>query len=50
VLIDVVITKQICDRGDGSSAQRSLSQIPHDLIVDRVYVHGDAAQGQNAGA
>lgn len=30
--------------GDGSSAQRSLADIPHDLIVDRCYVHG-APQG-----
>jgi hypothetical protein len=26
--------------GDGSSAQNSMSQVPHDLILDRVYVHG----------
>jgi hypothetical protein len=35
--------------GDGSSAQRSLSQVPHDLVVDRVYIHGDAANGQKRG-
>src|SRR4051812_26387863 len=35
--------------GDGSSAQTSLAQIPHDLIIDRVYVHGDADKGQKRG-
>ena len=35
--------------GDGSSAQRSLSQLPHDLVVDRVYLHGDASKGQKRG-
>ena len=32
--------------GDGSSAQASLAQVPHNLIVDRCYIHGnpDAAQ------
>jgi len=28
--------------GDGSSAQNSLSQLPHDLILDRTYVHGNS--------
>src|SRR5882757_1894854 len=28
--------------GDGSGAQSQLSQVPHDLILDRVYIHGDA--------
>jgi hypothetical protein len=35
--------------GDGSGAQNALSQIPHDLIVDRVYIHGDPAAGQKRG-
>jgi hypothetical protein len=35
--------------GDGSSAQRSLDQVPHDLVVDRVYVHGDPSAGQKRG-
>jgi hypothetical protein len=29
--------------GDGSTAQSSLSQVPHDLVLDRVYVHADPA-------
>jgi hypothetical protein len=28
--------------GDGSTAQNSLSQVPHDLILDRTYIHGNA--------
>jgi hypothetical protein len=26
--------------GDGSSAQRTLAQVPHDLLVERCYIHG----------
>jgi hypothetical protein len=33
----------------GSSAQTELSQVPHDLILDRVYIHGDPAAGQKRG-
>jgi len=35
--------------GDGSGAQSQLSQVPHDLVVDRVYIHGDATKGQKRG-
>lgn len=35
--------------GDGSSLQNTLSVVPHDLIVDRVYIHGDASVGQKRG-
>jgi hypothetical protein len=35
--------------GDGSTAQSSLSQVPHDLAMDRCYIHGDPATGQKRG-
>lgn len=35
--------------GDGSDAQTSLAQVPHDLVLDRVYVHGDPLHGQKRG-
>jgi len=35
--------------GSGSSAQNSLAQVPHDLVVDRVYIHGDPTRGQKRG-
>ena len=35
--------------GDGGSDQHELSQVPHDLVVDRCYVHGDEAAGQKRG-
>ena len=35
--------------GDGSSAQSSLDRVPHDLLVDRCYIHGDPARGQKRG-
>ena len=34
--------------GDRSAAQSSLTMVPHDLIVDRVYVHGDPAGPKRA--
>jgi hypothetical protein len=36
----------ILQLGDGSSAQSSLAQVPHDLVIDRVYIHGDPTNGQ----
>ena len=37
---------EILALGDGSAAQNALSQVPHDLVIDRCYIHGDAATGQ----
>ncbi len=34
--------------GDGRP-QTSPAQVPHDLVVDRVFVHGDAARGRRRG-
>jgi hypothetical protein len=31
--------------GDGSSAQSSLATVPHDLVIDRCYIHGDSSLG-----
>jgi hypothetical protein len=39
----------ILDLGDGSSAQNTLASVPHDLIIDRVYIHGDVTYGQKRG-
>jgi hypothetical protein len=39
----------ILDLGDGSQAQNTLASVPHDLIVDRVYIHGDLTYGQKRG-
>jgi hypothetical protein len=35
--------------GDGSAAQNSLAMVPRDLVIDRVYMHGDPAVGQKRG-
>src|SRR5262245_17819386 len=32
--------------GDGSAAQKTLEQVPSDLVLDRLYVHGDPDHGQ----
>jgi hypothetical protein len=35
--------------GSGARDQHTLDAVPHDLIVDRCYVHGDPEVGQKAG-
>jgi hypothetical protein len=35
--------------GDGSSAQRSLAQVPSALMLDRLFIHGDPGRGQKRG-
>jgi hypothetical protein len=35
--------------GDGSTAQSSIDQVPHDILIDRVYLHGDPSAGQKRG-
>lgn len=38
----VTETNSIVSLGDGSGAQNTIARVPHDLILDRVYVHGHA--------
>lgn len=35
--------------GDGSATQSSLANVAHHIVVDRVYVHGDAVHGLRRG-
>jgi hypothetical protein len=35
--------------GDGGNAQHDLAQVPHDVAIDRCYIHGDPARGQKRG-
>lgn len=39
----------IIELGDGSDAQDTLALVPHDLVIDRCYIHGDPARGQKRG-
>ena len=39
----------ILSLGDGGSAQNTLEEVPHHLIVDRVYIYGDPIDGQKRG-
>lgn len=39
----------IIELGDGSVNQNSLSQVPHDISIDRCYIHGDQDKGQKRG-
>jgi len=40
---------EIVALGDGSAAQKTLAQVPSDLTLDRLYIHGDADRGQKRG-
>jgi hypothetical protein len=39
----------IIQLGDGSSAQSQLSQVPYEIVLDRVYIHGHPLLGQKRG-
>ena len=39
----------IINLGDGSTRQNTLTQVPYELILDRVYIHGDPETGQKRG-
>jgi hypothetical protein len=40
---------EIIQLGDGSSAQNDLSQVPYEIELDRLYVHGHPVIGQKRG-
>jgi hypothetical protein len=40
---------EIVRLGEGSSAQSDLGQVPYEIELDRVYVHGDPLYGQKRG-
>ncbi|MFN2400258.1 MAG: hypothetical protein ABR543_16720, partial [Gemmatimonadaceae bacterium] len=42
-LPEVLLSRALIDLGDGSRKQNALDLVPHDLILDRVYVHGHPA-------
>jgi hypothetical protein len=39
----------IIDIGDGSSAQSQPGQVPYEIVLDHLYVHGDSTTGQKRG-
>ena len=40
---------EILQIGDGSSAQFALTQVPFEIELDRLYIHGDPVMGQKRG-
>jgi hypothetical protein len=36
---------EIVALGSGSAAQRTLAQVPHDIVIDRCYIHGQPSVG-----
>ncbi len=52
MFLEIVNTYQYADIiqfGDGSRAQSSTDVVPHDLTIDRCYIHGDPTNGQKRG-
>ena len=49
VLANVNGAGDIIMLGDGTRAQSTPAQIPHDLAIDRLYLHGDPDKGQKRG-
>jgi hypothetical protein len=49
VQANAVGSGDIVTLGDGSSAQRTAAQIPHDLVIDRVYLHGEPGKASKRG-
>jgi hypothetical protein len=39
----------IVEIGDGSAAQSQPAQVPYEIVLDRVYIHGDPQLGQKRG-
>jgi hypothetical protein len=48
-LANVAGSGDIITLGDGSGAQKTAATVPHHLIIDRCYVHGDVTYGQKRG-
>ena len=46
---DVAANDGIILLGDGSTAQKSLDQVPHDFLIDRCYIHGNALSNSKRG-
>ena len=48
-IVNTYRANNIVELGDSGAGQNSLAVVPHDLIVDRCYIHGDATTGQKRG-
>jgi len=48
-IVSTYAENNIVQLGDGNATQYLMSQLAHDLVVDRCYIHGDAARGQKRG-
>jgi hypothetical protein len=48
-IVNTYAANDIIQFGELTSAQSSLGSVPHDLIVDRCYIHGNAGSGQKRG-
>jgi hypothetical protein len=48
-LVSAYYNSNILELGRVGSAQNTLAAVPHNLVVDRCYIHGDPSQGQKRG-
>src|SRR5262249_9917700 len=52
LLLEIVSTyvhNQIVEIGNFGTLQDTLADVPHDITIDRCYIHGDAVNGQKRG-
>jgi hypothetical protein len=48
-IVNTYNANDIMEIGDGSSNQNTFDAVPHDFVIDRRYIHGDATTGQKRG-
>ena len=48
-IVNTYNANDIIEIGDGGSNQNTLDAVPHDFVIDRCYIHGDATTGQKRG-
>lgn len=48
-IMSTYVENQIIELGDGSRAQDTMTEVPHHLVIDRCYIHGNATYGQKRG-
>jgi Carbohydrate binding module (family 6) len=48
-IVSTYAGNNIIQLGDGGPGQTTLGSVPHDIVIDRCYIHGDRTNGQKRG-
>jgi hypothetical protein len=48
-IVNSYANNQIVEIGNSGTLQDTLSEVPHDITIDRCYIHGDPVNGQKRG-